>query len=86
MKRIDAQFPLPGGCFAEGYHWRGDGIGMSHNYWQSQVPPGLDHTETNEFGIQRVHPFVPPVGRLAVSRANLGSGSPQKLHEWCSTA
>lgn len=61
MKRIGApNYRWPGGCFADGYHWR-DGIGAAgkrprtYNYWQASMPSGLDHTETNEFGI---HEFI----------------------------
>src|SRR5262249_45602149 len=59
MKRIGApNFRWPGGCFADGYHWR-DGIGRTrprtYNYWQRSMPAGLDHTENNEFGI---HEFI----------------------------
>src|SRR5512147_1500044 len=45
MKRIGApNFRWPGGCFADGYHWR-DGIGKgarprTYNFWQERMPPG----------------------------------------------
>src|SRR5271155_1158192 len=61
MKSIAVpNFRWPGGCFADGYHWR-DGIGSSakrphtYNYWQASMPKGLYDTETNEFGI---HEFM----------------------------
>src|SRR5665811_2296443 len=47
MKRIGApNYRWPGGCFADGYHWR-DGIGRgprprTYNFWQDRMPPGLD--------------------------------------------
>src|SRR5580658_11282875 len=57
MTRIGApNLRWPGGCFADGYHWR-DGIGKAaarprtYNYWQRSMPAGLDATETNQFGI-----------------------------------
>ena len=44
MKRIATpNFRWPGGCFADGYHWR-DGIGdpakrpRTYNYWQASMP------------------------------------------------
>src|SRR6186997_3347558 len=56
MKRISApNLRWPGGCFADGYHWR-DGIRAraerprTYNYWQPQMPPGTNATEPNEFG------------------------------------
>src|SRR5947208_3040210 len=61
MKRIGApNLRWPGGCFADGYHWR-DGIGKAagrprtYNFWQRRMPAGLDATETNQFGI---HEFM----------------------------
>src|SRR5450432_4127633 len=61
MKRIGApNLRWPGGCFADGYHWR-DGIGgasqrpRTYNYWQRQMPRGLDATETNQFCL---HEFI----------------------------
>src|SRR5438270_8912511 len=48
MKRIGVpNFRWPGGCFADGYHWR-DGIGKpsvrprTYNYWQASMPAGYD--------------------------------------------
>src|ERR1043165_4075998 len=54
MKRIGApNLRWPGGCFADGYHWR-DGIGpasgrpRTYNFWQRRMPPGIDASETNQ--------------------------------------
>lgn len=89
MKRLGApNFRWPGGCFADGYHWR-DGIARNaalrprtYNYWQASMPAGLDHTETNQFG---VHEFI-RLCRLTNAEpylaANMGSGSPQEFHDW----
>ena len=80
-------FRWPGGCIADGYHWR-DGIGRgarprTYNCWQDRMPARLDHTETNEFGIRRgarrgAHPsrhdgpqYVRPAGG---SEANADAG------------
>src|SRR3954469_7659180 len=52
MKNVGVpDFCWPGGCFADGYHWR-DGIGdrakrpRTYNYWQATTPEGVDATET----------------------------------------
>src|SRR4051794_30713759 len=56
MKRIGApNVRWPGGCFADGYHWR-DGIGAAarrprtYNFWHARSPQGADDAETNQFG------------------------------------
>ena len=61
MKRIGApNLRWPGGCFADGYHWR-DGIGVAgkrprtYNYWENRMPQGRHAVESNEFGI---HEFM----------------------------
>ena len=90
MKRIGApNYRWPGGCFADGYHWR-DGIGTTakrprtYNYWQASMPPGLDHTETNEFGIHEFMQLCRLTGAEPYVAANMGSGSPQEFHDWVS--
>jgi len=88
MKRIAApNFRWPGGCFADGYHWR-DGIGDSakrprtYNYWQASMPRGLDHTEPNEFGIHEFMNLCRLTGAAPYLAANMASGSPREFHEW----
>ena len=88
MKRIGApNFRWPGGCFADGYHWR-DGIGdtakrpRTYNYWQATMPPGLDHTETNQFGIHEFVHLCRLTGAEPYLAANMASGSPQEFHDW----
>ena len=56
LKRIGApNLRWPGGCFADGYHWR-DGIGKAsgrprtYNFWQRRMPAGTDATETTNLG------------------------------------
>ena len=76
----------PGGCFADGYHWR-DGIGRgarprTYNFWQSRLPAGLDHTETNEFGIHEFIRLCRLTGAEPYLAANVGSGTPQEFHDW----
>jgi alpha-L-arabinofuranosidase len=88
MKRIGApNFRWPGGCFADGYHWR-DGIGgaakrpRTYNYWQASMPAGLDHTETNEFGIHEFIRLCRLTGAEPYLAANMASGSPREFHDW----
>ena len=90
MKRIGTpNFRWPGGCFADGYHWR-DGIGDSakrprtYNYWQGTVPDGVDATETNKFGIREFMRLCRLTGAEPYLAANMGSGSPQEFHDWVS--
>ena len=81
MKRIGApNLRWPGGCFADGYHWR-DGIGP---------PPGararttsgssaclrvFTATETNQFGIHEFMRLCRLVAAEPYVAANVGSGS-----------
>ena len=65
MKRIGApNLRWPGGCFADGYHWR-DGIGpaarrpRTYNYWEHRMPAGFHATETQPVRHPRVHAPVP---------------------------
>ncbi len=90
MKRIRVpNFRWPGGCFADGYHWR-DGIGAAsrrprtYNYWQASVPKGTDATETNHFGIHEFMQLCRLTGAAPYLAANMGSGSPQEFHDWVS--
>ena len=83
MKRIGApNLRWPGGCFADGYHWR-DGIGKSrarprtYNFWQSRMPAGLDATESNQFGIHEFMHLCRLVGAEPYVAANVGSGTPR---------
>ena len=60
MKAIGApNLRWPGGCFADGYHWR-DGIGPATASAHLQLlavpmPKGLDEVEPNQFG---THEFM----------------------------
>jgi alpha-N-arabinofuranosidase len=86
MKRIGApNLRWPGGCFADGYHWR-DGIGpaderpRTYNFWEPRMPKGVRATETNHFGI---HEFMrsagswgpSPTSRRTWARAPPGSST-----------
>jgi alpha-N-arabinofuranosidase len=90
MQRIGVpNFRWPGGCFADGYHWR-DGIGdpakrpRTYNYWQASMPAGLDDTETNEFGIHEFMHLCKLTGAEPYLAANMASGSPREFHDWVS--
>jgi alpha-N-arabinofuranosidase len=90
MKRIGApNLRWPGGCFADGYHWR-DGIGAAgkrprtYNYWEHRMPPGRRAVESNEFGIHEFMRLCRLVGAEPYVAANVGSGAPQEFHDWVS--
>jgi alpha-N-arabinofuranosidase len=90
MKRIGApNLRWPGGCFADGYHWR-DGIGdasgrpRTYNFWQRRMPAGTDATETNQFGIHEFMHLCRLVGAEPYIAANVGSGTPTEFHDWVS--
>ena len=88
MKRIGApNLRWPGGCFADGYHWR-DGVGAAaarprtYNFWEERMPAGLHHTETNQFGIHEFMRLCRLVGAEPYVAANVGSGTPGEFHDW----
>ncbi|MCW5980136.1 MAG: alpha-N-arabinofuranosidase [Bryobacteraceae bacterium] len=88
MKRIGApNLRWPGGCFADGYHWR-DGIGppakrpRTYNYWEAQMPPGTSATEPNHFGTHEFIRLCRYVGAEPYLAANVGSGTPKEFHDW----
>jgi len=90
MKRIGApNLRWPGGCFADGYHWR-DGIGAAgkrprtYNYWENRMPQGRHAVESNEFGIHEFMRLCRLVGAEPYLAANVGSGTPQEFHDWVS--
>ena len=90
MKRIGApNLRWPGGCFADGYHWR-DGIGpaaarpRTYNYWEHRMPKGVPATETNQFGIHEFMRLCRLVGAEPYLAANVGSATPQEFHDWVS--
>ena len=88
MKRIGApNLRWPGGCFADGYHWR-DGIGpagkrpRTYNFWEPRMPQGVHATETNEFGIHEFMRLCRLVGAEPYVAANVGSSTPKEFHDW----
>lgn len=70
----------PGGCFADGYHWK-DGIGPRN---KRPVRPNLawGGIESNQFGTDEFIDFCREVGAEAYITVNVGSGSPQEAAEW----
>jgi alpha-N-arabinofuranosidase len=90
MKRLGApNLRWPGGCFADGYHWR-DGIGpgaarpRTYNYWEQRMPNGVRATETNQFGLHEFMRLCRLVGAEPYLAANVGSGTPLEFHDWVS--
>jgi alpha-L-arabinofuranosidase len=90
MKRIGApNLRWPGGCFADGYHWR-DGIGSAatrrrtYNFWESRMPAGVHATESNQFGIHEFIRLCRLIGAEPYVAANVGSGTPKEFHDWVS--
>jgi alpha-N-arabinofuranosidase len=90
LKRIGApNLRWPGGCFADGYHWR-DGIGAAarrprtYNYWEQNMPAGRRATESNAFGTHEFMRLCRLVGAEPYLAANVGSGSPREFHDWVS--
>jgi alpha-N-arabinofuranosidase len=90
MKRLGApNLRWPGGCFADGYHWR-DGIGAAgkrprtYNYWEYRMPEGLHAVESNAFGIHEFMRLCRLVGAEPYLAANVGSGTPREFHDWVS--
>jgi len=77
----------PGGCFADGYHWR-DGIGKArprtYNFWQRRMPAGTHATETNQFGIHEFMHLCRLIGAEPYVAANVGSSTPAEFHDWVS--
>jgi alpha-N-arabinofuranosidase len=85
---IDALKPLrlpvirwPGGCFADGYHWR-NGIGprderaMRVNYYWGMAP------EPNTFGTHEFVSFCRAIDSEPYFTGNAGSGTPQEIGDW----
>ena len=71
----------PGGCFADGYHWR-DGIGPAkdrptqvNNNWGGTV-------EDNSFGTNEFFNLCELLGCEPYLSGNVGSGSVEELAQW----
>ncbi len=88
MKAIGApNLRWPGGCFADGYHWR-DGIGpaakrpRTYNYWQRNTPEEVLGVETNQFGTHEFMQLCKLVGAEPYLAGNVGSGTVKEFHDW----
>jgi alpha-N-arabinofuranosidase len=71
----------PGGCFADGYHWR-DGIGPKD---QRPTRPNLawhNADERNLFGTDEFIAYSRGIGAEPYICANVGSGSPEEAADW----
>ncbi len=71
---------FPGGCFADGYHWK-DGIGP-----RDQRPVRFDLAwrkwESNDFGTDEFMRFCQLVGAKPYITVNFGSGTSTEAAEW----
>jgi alpha-N-arabinofuranosidase len=88
LKAIGApNFRWPGGCFADGYHWR-DGIGPAEkrrrtfNYWQQNTPQEVKGFETNQFGTHEFMQLCRATGAVPYVAGNIGSGTVEEFHNW----
>ncbi len=71
----------PGGCFADGYHWR-KGIGPVDKRAVTLNPDWGGVTEPNTFGTHEFMDFLGQIGADAYISVNLGTGTPQEAAEW----
>jgi alpha-N-arabinofuranosidase len=69
----------PGGCFADGYHWR-DGIGPQRVVRLNPDWGGV--IEPNTFGTHEFMDFIDQIGSDAYVSVNLGSGTPHEASDW----
>jgi alpha-L-arabinofuranosidase len=69
----------PGGCFADGYHWR-DGIGTRRTVRLNPDWGGV--LEPNTFGTHEFMDFIDQIGSHAYVSVNIGSGTPREAADW----
>ena len=69
----------PGGCFADGYHWR-DGIGPHRVVRLNPDWGGV--IEPNTFGTHEFMDFIDQIGSHAYVSINLGSGTVHEAADW----
>ncbi|HTY10781.1 MAG TPA: alpha-L-arabinofuranosidase C-terminal domain-containing protein [Bacteroidota bacterium] len=82
MKKINAPFlRWPGGCFADGYHWK-DGIGPVSSRPSLVNTNWGGVTEDNSFGTHEYLDLCSQIGCAPYISGNLGSGTVQELSEW----
>jgi alpha-L-arabinofuranosidase len=71
----------PGGCFADGYHWR-DGIGPADKRVVRLNPDWGGVIEPNTFGTHEFMDFIDQIGSEAYVSVNVGSGTPHEAADW----
>jgi alpha-N-arabinofuranosidase len=71
----------PGGCFADGYHWR-DGIGPTTQRKHRLNASWGNVIEPNSFGTHEFFDFAEQVGAEVFLSVNVGSGSVQEAADW----
>ncbi len=71
----------PGGCFADGYHWR-DGIGPQDKRVVRLNPDWGGVIEPNTFGTHEYMDFLNQIGADAYVSVNLGSGTVKEAADW----
>ncbi|HUN89682.1 MAG TPA: alpha-L-arabinofuranosidase C-terminal domain-containing protein [Terriglobales bacterium] len=71
----------PGGCFADGYHWR-DGIGPEDKRVVRLNPDWGGVIEPNSFGTHEYMDFLNQIGAEAYVSVNLGSGTVKEAADW----
>lgn len=69
----------PGGCFADGYHWR-DGIGPHRTVRLNPDWGGV--IEPNTFGTHEFMDFIDQIGSHAYVSVNVGSGTVHEAADW----
>lgn len=70
----------PGGCFADGYHWR-DGIGPPSRR-PRRFGRWREETETNQFGTHEFLRFCELCGVEPYLAGNVGTGTPEEFQQW----
>jgi alpha-N-arabinofuranosidase len=70
----------PGGCFADGYHWR-DGVGPRAGRPRAASNAWSNAPERNAFGTHEFMDFLARSAKSFVS-VNVGSGSVREADEW----
>ncbi|WP_395396871.1 alpha-L-arabinofuranosidase C-terminal domain-containing protein [Novosphingobium sp. BL-8A] len=82
LRRIKVPVILwPGGCFADGYHWR-DGIGSSEGRPRGLNAAWSKSPETNAFGTHEFMDFLDQIGAKPFVSVNVGSGSVREADDW----
>ena len=82
LKQIHvAALRWPGGCFADGYHWR-DGIGPRADRPKTVNTTWGGVTEDNSFGTHEFLDLCDQLGCEPVICGNIGSGTVKEMSDW----